>query len=234
MDVEHIKHLIKTRNVSELRQYMKLHNLVIKDGKIVSSAEKVKEFTEYWDKRQLVRKILLNSAYGALLNEHCRFYDKRIGQSVTLSGRQIVRHMMSTINETVAGTYDHTGEAIVYGDSVTGDTIIRTEEGNKTIEEMFNECLDHCIVGEKEYGSKNYSKVIGFNAYSMEPNISTVSHIMRHKTKKKLYKITTENGKQVTVTEDHSIMVDRDGFLIECKPQDLQETDGIITIFTDK
>jgi DNA polymerase elongation subunit (family B) len=72
---------------------------------------------EYYDKRQLVRKILLNSAYGALLNEHCRFYDKRIGQSVTLSGRQIVKHMMSTINESVEGNYSHEGNAIVYGDT---------------------------------------------------------------------------------------------------------------------
>ena len=75
------------------------------------------EDREYWDKRQLVRKILLNSAYGALLNEHCRFYDKRIGQSVTLSGRQIVRHMMSQINQTVTGEYSHDGDAIVYGDT---------------------------------------------------------------------------------------------------------------------
>jgi DNA polymerase elongation subunit (family B) len=72
---------------------------------------------EYYDKRQLVRKILLNSAYGALLNEHCRFYDKRIGQSVTLSGRQIVKHMMSQINEVVEGKYTHEGNAIVYGDT---------------------------------------------------------------------------------------------------------------------
>jgi DNA polymerase elongation subunit (family B) len=84
--------------------------------------KKLKEATtqedrDYWDKRQLVRKILLNSAYGALLNEHCRFYDKRIGQSVTLSGRQIVKHMMSQINECVAGDYSHEGEAIVYGDT---------------------------------------------------------------------------------------------------------------------
>jgi DNA polymerase elongation subunit (family B) len=84
--------------------------------------KKLKESTtnedrEYWDKRQLVRKILLNSAYGALLNEHCRFYDKRIGQSVTLSGRQIVKHMMSTINEVVAGEYNHEGPVIVYGDT---------------------------------------------------------------------------------------------------------------------
>ena len=75
------------------------------------------EDREYWDKRQLVRKILLNSAYGALLNEHCRFYDKRIGQSVTLCGRQIVKHMMSQINETVTGKYTHEGDAIVYGDT---------------------------------------------------------------------------------------------------------------------
>jgi len=84
--------------------------------------KKLKEATttedrEYWDKRQLVRKILLNSAYGALLNEHCRFYDKRIGQSVTLCGRQIVRHMMSKINELVTGEYVHDGQAIVYGDT---------------------------------------------------------------------------------------------------------------------
>jgi len=87
-----------------------------------SMQKKLKEATtdadkEYWDKRQLVRKILLNSAYGALLNEHCRFYDKRIGQSVTLSGRQIVKHMMSQINLVVAGEYTHTGPAIVYGDT---------------------------------------------------------------------------------------------------------------------
>jgi DNA polymerase elongation subunit (family B) len=72
---------------------------------------------DYYDKRQLVRKILLNSAYGALLNEHCRFYDKRIGQSVTLSGRQITKHMMSQINEIITEKYEHDGDAIVYGDT---------------------------------------------------------------------------------------------------------------------
>ncbi len=72
---------------------------------------------EYYDKRQLVRKILLNSAYGALLNEHCRFYDKRVGQSVTLSGRQITKHMMSQINEIITEKYEHDGDAIVYGDT---------------------------------------------------------------------------------------------------------------------
>lgn len=75
------------------------------------------EQREFLDKRQLVRKILLNSAYGALLNKHCKFYDKRIGQSTTLNGRQIVKHMSAFLNEAITGIYDHTGESIVYGDT---------------------------------------------------------------------------------------------------------------------
>lgn len=78
---------------------------------------KTDEERAFYDKRQLVRKILLNSAYGALLNIHCRFYDLRIGQSVTLCGRQIVKHMSAHLNEQIAGEYDHNGEAIVYGDT---------------------------------------------------------------------------------------------------------------------
>tara|TARA_B100001094_G_scaffold68400_1_gene64709 strand:- start:6180 stop:8843 length:2664 start_codon:yes stop_codon:yes gene_type:complete len=71
----------------------------------------------YWDKRQLVKKINLNSLYGAILNPGCRFFDIRIGQSVTLTGRCITKHMGSKINEIVAGKYDHRGEAIIYGDT---------------------------------------------------------------------------------------------------------------------
>jgi DNA polymerase elongation subunit (family B) len=184
---------------------------------------------EYYDKRQLVRKILLNSAYGALLNEHCRFYDKRIGQSVTLSGRQIVKHMMSTINETIAGEYAHDGNAIVYGDSVIGDSVIRTSDGDTSIEELFNQCIEKSVVQGKEYGVWNQSAVLGFDSESMQPVGAKISYVMRHKTKKKLYRLTTENGKQITVTEDHSIMVDRDGFLTECRPNEILESDGIIT-----
>jgi DNA polymerase elongation subunit (family B) len=72
---------------------------------------------EYWDKRQLVKKINLNSLYGAILNAGCRFFDKRIGQSTTLTGRAIARHMDAHVNECITGKYDHTGETIIYGDT---------------------------------------------------------------------------------------------------------------------
>ena len=72
---------------------------------------------EYWDKRQLVKKINLNSLYGAILNPGCRFFDKRIGQSTTLTGRTIVKHMSAEVNKVITGTYDHVGEAVIYGDT---------------------------------------------------------------------------------------------------------------------
>ena len=72
---------------------------------------------EYWDKRQLVKKINLNSLYGAILNPGCRFFDKRIGQSTTLSGRTIVKHMSAEVNKTITGEYDHVGKAMIYGDT---------------------------------------------------------------------------------------------------------------------
>jgi DNA polymerase elongation subunit (family B) len=72
---------------------------------------------EYWDKRQLVKKINLNSLYGAILNPGCRFFDKRIGQSTTLTGRTIVKHMSAEANKVITGKYDHTGEAVIYGDT---------------------------------------------------------------------------------------------------------------------
>jgi len=97
----------------------------------------------FWDKRQLVKKINLNSLYGALLNPGCRFFDKRIGQSTTLTGRTIAKHMDAFINECITGIYDHTGEAIIYGDTdscyfsawpvVKGEVAAGTMEWNKDI-----------------------------------------------------------------------------------------------------
>ena len=81
----------------------------------IDAGNKIEE--EYWDKRQLVKKINLNSLYGAILNPGCRFFDKRIGQSTTLTGRAIAKHMAGKVNEIITGTNDHVGKAIIYGDT---------------------------------------------------------------------------------------------------------------------
>ena len=90
---------------------------VMQQSKKKAIADGDKEQIAYWDKRQLVKKINLNSLYGALLNQGCRFYDKRIGQSTTLTGRCITRHMGAKTNEVIAGHYDYKGPAVIYGDT---------------------------------------------------------------------------------------------------------------------
>ena len=97
------------------RWYKERKEMQAKLKECIQAGNKVEE--EYWDKRQLVKKINLNSLYGAILNAGCRFFDQRIGQSTTLTGRTITKHMASKINEIITGEYDYKGKAIIYGDT---------------------------------------------------------------------------------------------------------------------
>jgi len=97
------------------RWYSERKELQAKLKEAIKAENKIEE--EYWDKRQLVKKINLNSLYGAILNAGCRFFDKRIGQSTTLTGRSIAKHMAGKVNEVITGEYDHVGKSIIYGDT---------------------------------------------------------------------------------------------------------------------
>jgi len=88
-----------------------------KDLQAKKKAAETVEEKAFWDKRQLVKKINLNSLYGAILNPGCRFFDHRIGQSTTLTGRIIAKHMDSHVNEAITGDYNHVGTSIIYGDT---------------------------------------------------------------------------------------------------------------------
>ena len=97
------------------RWYAERKEMQAKLKEAINAGNKIEE--EYWDKRQLVKKINLNSLYGAILNPGCRFFDKRIGQSTTLTGRQVAKHMASKVNEIITGDFNHIGKAIIYGDT---------------------------------------------------------------------------------------------------------------------
>ena len=110
--------LVSEGSKKRVVQYMNQHSLTVKDGKAIARDQSaLRRVIGFWDKRQLVKKINLNSAYGALLNAGSRFFDQRLGQSTTLTGRTITKHMASKTNEMICGVYDHYGSAIVYGDT---------------------------------------------------------------------------------------------------------------------
>ena len=54
--------------------------------------------------------------------------------------------------------------------------------------------------------------------------------IIRHKTSKQKWRLRTKSGKEIICTNDHSLMVVRNGVLIECKPCDLKSTDKFICL----
>lgn len=113
-----LSELITSGNKKQVIQYMNQHSLTVKGGKVIAKdQESTKRIVGFWDKRQLVKKINLNSAYGALLNAGSRFFDQRLGQSTTLTGRTITRHMAAKTNEMLTGEYDYDGKSIIYGDT---------------------------------------------------------------------------------------------------------------------
>lgn len=82
-----------------------------------SKKSEYQEKADFYDRRQLIKKILLNSLYGSIGNSSSAWFDNRIAQSTTLTGRCIVKHMGSKINEVIAGEYTHKGKALIYSDT---------------------------------------------------------------------------------------------------------------------
>ena len=54
-------------------------------------------------------------------------------------------------------------------------------------------------------------------------------HAVKHKTPKHMWKVKVD-GKEVIITEDHSIMILRDGYLMRGSVKDLREGDELLTI----
>jgi DNA polymerase elongation subunit (family B) len=115
--IEKLHTFIENGDVLSIKKLMEDENLIIKDGKLIANdMEAIKDKEKYWDQIQLIKKIALNSIYGALTNAGSLFFDQRLGQSCTLSGRCTTRHMGSKINEYIMGTYD-LGTSCVAGDT---------------------------------------------------------------------------------------------------------------------
>lgn len=104
-------------------------------------------------------------------------------------------------------------------DSVTADTPLLLKDKNdnvviKTIDDI-DDASDFWIHYEetgKEYSNSSYS-------VWTEKGWTKIKHVMRHKVKKRMYRIVTHNG-LVDVTEDHSL-IDKNGIEITPKECDL-------------
>lgn len=229
---------INNNDAKTISELIKQYNLKIEHGKITADKEVLKLYDGYWDKAQHIRKINLNATFGILLNSGCRFFDKRLGQSITLTGRQIVKHMTAHVNEIIAGEYDYLGKSIAYNDtdSIFSGSIINTSDGLLTVNELFNRGVEY-YSEDTEFGIKEYSlndtiKVLSYDSVSDTEYYGNINYVYRHKVSKERWEIEDADGNTVIVTGDHSIMVERCGSLIEVKPCDILVSDVLITVAT--
>jgi len=66
---------------------------------------KLKNEISKYKNQQLVRKVQLNSAYGAIGNQYCRYYDVEIAEAVTISGQLSIRWIESKLNDFLNKTF---------------------------------------------------------------------------------------------------------------------------------
>ena len=122
----------------------------------------------------------------------------------------------------------------IYGDtdSCFKDTIISTNNGVFTIEELYNKNI---VDGSAGITLKGHESVnCKENILNWEENkklyYAPVKRIIRHKVSKPKWKLKTKSGEEIIVTNDHSMIVFRDNKKIEVKPSEILKTDKILAI----
>eukprot|EP00960_Hanusia_phi_P077149 768657-Hanusia_phi.AAC.1 len=166
-----------------------------------------------FDSLQLAYKITANSLYGQTGAKTSQIYMKPIAQSTTSTGRNMILMAKKFVEE----KYD---ADVIYGDSVMPYTPLMLKYNNKihitTFENVEGVWFDYNVF--KPYDNDRFFKEqLRVDAMVWtHVGWSKIVRIIRHKTVKKIFRITTNTG-MIDVTEDHSL-IDSKGNII--KPHD--------------
>lgn len=239
-----------TRQISDLQKHAKEMQQIGQNEQYVELEQQIAKLDtefQYHDMLQYCLKIKLNSLYGALLNQSFRFYDKRLGQSTTASGRNILRHQLKKGCEIIDGDYsiepivddedprairgEVASPSLAYGDtdSVTGDTLIYVNGEKQSIATFYDTQPDTFLMYNKT--NANYVKqVVGCTSIGHDGTTTVtrlILHVMKHTVHKQMYEVTV-NKNVVIITADHSIMVRRGDQLIGTKPTGIASGDRLL------
>lgn len=203
---------------------------------------------EYFNLEQSI-KIFINSIYGACASPYFIGYNIYVAEAVTLQGQDVAKYASKTIDEYFMNVWHidkelHEQLGITYAnkinektvtiymdtDSVKNDSIVNTSSGIKSIEQWYNE--NKQTAGNTIYGHesvKTNDKILNWKDNN-ELYYADVKRIIRHKVNKTKWKIKTKTGKEVIVTNDHSLIVFRNNKQIKIKPRHIIKGDKIICI----
>ena len=178
------------------------------------------------DKHQQAIKLILNSSYGALGFNYFRLYKPEVADAITFFARQALYFGQEKLEEF--------GCDVIYQDtdSVAEDSKILLENGDViSIGELYNIGTPCGCNNDRLYANLNNINLPYYDENICKIKYGKANKIMKHKCKKKMFRITLENGKYVDVTEDHSLMVkNSSGKLEEKLTKDLNIRDTVIFI----
>jgi len=193
--------------------------------------EKDKDAYAMLDAKQLAIKISCNSAYGFTGASHGMYPEPDIAESITSTGRRMIEKTRDFILSKYAKS------EVLYGDSVAGYMPILVRQGGQinvtTVESLWHtekngqsKIDNHVITKELTdiYHDKHYQSPAYLEVWTDE-GFQSVQHIMRHKTNKKMYRVSTPCG-IVDVTEDHSLL---DSHARAIKPNQLKHGQGLLS-----
>lgn len=180
---------------------------------------------------QIALKTLINSLYGALGNKAFILINEKIAQAITGNGRYFIKSFGRRIEKYLQSLKKWNKPYYIYSDtdSCVGDTLISTSLGKIKIEDLF-ERKGEIIKNENGSFVKRLDEKI--LAKSMNSNFEIqdkkIIYVMKHKVNKRMFKISV-NNKSVIITEDHSVMINRNDKLLSVKPTEILETDELIS-----
>lgn len=174
-------------------------------------------------------KIFLNSVYGFTGTQYSPVFNKDIAESVTLTGQAATREMVTFTNKCLneVGNTPENSEWVIAGDtdSVSADAQIYFNDKKISIQKAFEIMsgnIDKLKNGtEVKIADKDYTTL----AVTGKTKIKNIS---KHKVSKQMFRVSIPGYEDLVITKDHSIMVYRNGQIIECKPNDIKETDYFV------
>lgn len=187
---------------------------------------------KYCDTKQKALKVFMNTFYGEMGNKNSPLFQLPLAGGVTSAGQYNLLLIKKYVEDL--------GHKVYYGDSVIGETPILIRYNKKHIELM--NIKDFCWNNSTTQISESYSKYYIYKSNDKEyikPNIflkhklevytengwTKIKKVIRHKTNKKLYRITTINS-VIVVTEDHSLLNDKKE---KIKPEECSKETKLLT-----
>lgn len=224
-------------NVLNGRTIAKTAMLVAKQEYIDTHDEQYKKIVDLQNTLQLAYKVAANSLFGICGNKGFIFYDHRLAEAITHTGQFILKYITQYLNDKFNIFFKTKDKKyIIYGDtdSCSGDSLVYVNGKQIPIAELYD--MFPNFIHEDDI-SRNYVKPAygvttkSFNTDTQYIEDKQINYVMKHRVKKEMFKITTEDGHSVIVTSDHSVIVKRGGVYLSVKPIEIDtETDIIINI----